>query len=203
MPRVAGAAPGFTASRSSSSRSASAPTARCSAWWTPRSSGPSPSPNPTARHAVGALAALPAQPRLAAEFSGLERAAAAFASFAAIAGGSRTLTRQWRRGRTDPRPGGHLAVLRRARDPSDRGRARSARRTPPGADVVVLGERLWRSRFGGDPSIVGRAVTLDGQPYTVAGVVPAAIPDPLRGRHVDAVRAAAQPRTAAASTTCR
>jgi putative ABC transport system permease protein len=39
--------------------------------------------------------------------------------------------------------------------------------------MVVLGERLWHSRFGGDPSIVGRAITLDGQSYTVAGIVPA------------------------------
>jgi predicted permease len=39
------------------------------------------------------------------------------------------------------------------------------------ADVVVLGHRLWRERFGSDPSIVGRAVVLDGKPYTVVGVV--------------------------------
>jgi putative ABC transport system permease protein len=37
---------------------------------------------------------------------------------------------------------------------------------------VVLSETFWRSRFGGDPSIVGRAVRLDGEDYTVVGVVP-------------------------------
>ena len=39
--------------------------------------------------------------------------------------------------------------------------------------LVVLSERLWRIRFGGDPAIIGRAITLDGQPYTIVGVVPA------------------------------
>src|SRR6266851_2628658 len=38
--------------------------------------------------------------------------------------------------------------------------------------VAILGDGLWHSRFGGDPAIVGRSITLDGQPYTVAGVLP-------------------------------
>ncbi len=41
-----------------------------------------------------------------------------------------------------------------------------------GARVVVLGEQLWRERFGADPSVVGRAIALDGAPHTVVGVVP-------------------------------
>ena len=40
------------------------------------------------------------------------------------------------------------------------------------ANVVVLGENLWRSRFGADPTITGRTIPLDGQPYTVVGIVP-------------------------------
>ena len=39
-------------------------------------------------------------------------------------------------------------------------------------NVVVLGEAFWRTRFGGDPGIVGRDLRLDGEPYTVVGVVP-------------------------------
>ena len=38
--------------------------------------------------------------------------------------------------------------------------------------VVLISHRLWRQRFEGDPSIVGRVVTLNGQAFTVAGVMP-------------------------------
>ena len=38
--------------------------------------------------------------------------------------------------------------------------------------VVVLGHRSWLQRFGGDPSIVGRIVTLDNEPYTIVGILP-------------------------------
>ena len=38
--------------------------------------------------------------------------------------------------------------------------------------VVVLSDALWRSRFGGDPGVVGRTVTLNEQPFTVVGVAP-------------------------------
>ena len=39
--------------------------------------------------------------------------------------------------------------------------------------AVVLGERLWRRRFGADPGIVGRILTFDGRPHLVVGVMPA------------------------------
>lgn len=43
----------------------------------------------------------------------------------------------------------------------------------PGAPrAVLLGYKLWRRRFGGDPQILGRPVTLNGEPYTVVGVMP-------------------------------
>jgi putative ABC transport system permease protein len=38
--------------------------------------------------------------------------------------------------------------------------------------VIILSHGLWQSRFGGDPAIVDRAITLDGQSYTVVGVMP-------------------------------
>ena len=40
-------------------------------------------------------------------------------------------------------------------------------------DVVVISAGLWRRRFGGDPAIVGRPVSLDGRARTVIGVLPA------------------------------
>jgi len=41
-----------------------------------------------------------------------------------------------------------------------------------GPNVVMLSDRLWRRRFGGDPTIVGRQITLDDNLYTVIGVMP-------------------------------
>jgi predicted permease len=38
--------------------------------------------------------------------------------------------------------------------------------------VVVLSERVWRTRFAADPQIVGKAVSFNGQPVTVVGVTP-------------------------------
>lgn len=48
----------------------------------------------------------------------------------------------------------------------------------PGRDnrVVLLGHRLWVERFGADPAIVGRSLTLDGASYEVVGVLPSGTP---------------------------
>ncbi len=43
---------------------------------------------------------------------------------------------------------------------------------PESGPVVVLNERLWRSRFGADPDLVGRSITLNGLAHTVVGIVP-------------------------------
>jgi putative ABC transport system permease protein len=45
--------------------------------------------------------------------------------------------------------------------------------SPTARAVVILGHALWKRRFGGDPSVVGRAVTLSGDSYEVVGVLPA------------------------------
>jgi putative ABC transport system permease protein len=43
----------------------------------------------------------------------------------------------------------------------------------PGAPAVaLLAHELWQRRFGGDPSIVGRDVVMNGAPYRIAGVLP-------------------------------
>lgn len=44
---------------------------------------------------------------------------------------------------------------------------------PGAARVVVLSDGLWRRRFGADPLIVGRSITFNAVPVTVAGVLPA------------------------------
>ncbi len=41
-----------------------------------------------------------------------------------------------------------------------------------GARVVILSDALWRRRFRGDRAILGRPITLDGDPYVVVGVMP-------------------------------
>jgi putative ABC transport system permease protein len=38
---------------------------------------------------------------------------------------------------------------------------------------VVISNRIWRSRFGGDPKVIGREITLDAKSYTIIGVLPA------------------------------
>jgi putative ABC transport system permease protein len=43
---------------------------------------------------------------------------------------------------------------------------------PGAAGVALLSEALWRRRFGGSADAVGRALTLDNQPYTIIGVLP-------------------------------
>jgi putative ABC transport system permease protein len=43
--------------------------------------------------------------------------------------------------------------------------------------VAVISHAFWISRYGGDPGIVGRTISLDGEPYTVIGVMPARIFD--------------------------
>ena len=43
---------------------------------------------------------------------------------------------------------------------------------PNGPAVVVVSDGFWRLRLGGDPDVIGRAITLDGRPWTVVGVMP-------------------------------
>src|ERR1700692_495274 len=43
----------------------------------------------------------------------------------------------------------------------------------PGSDpVIVLGYSFWKVRLGGDPTVVGRKVLVDGHPFTIIGVAP-------------------------------
>lgn len=54
------------------------------------------------------------------------------------------------------------------------GRTFAANENQVGNDLeVVLSNRIWRRRFGGDPKVIGRKITLDAKNYTVIGVLPA------------------------------
>jgi predicted permease len=57
--------------------------------------------------------------------------------------------------------------------PAAHGRWFTADEDKPGADqVAVLSDAFWRRRFGGDTTIIGRTLRLEGQPVTVVGVMP-------------------------------
>jgi putative ABC transport system permease protein len=43
----------------------------------------------------------------------------------------------------------------------------------PGSRAVLLGFSLWKERFGSDPKVVGKTITLDGEPHTVVGIMSA------------------------------
>jgi putative ABC transport system permease protein len=45
---------------------------------------------------------------------------------------------------------------------------------PGGPKVVVLAYKFWQRRFSGDPSVVGRTLIFDGEPYDMIGVMPVA-----------------------------
>ena len=54
--------------------------------------------------------------------------------------------------------------------------------TPDGWRVVVLSHGLWQRRFGADPSVVGRVITMNDQPYTIVGIMAASF-EPLISEH--------------------
>jgi predicted permease len=41
-----------------------------------------------------------------------------------------------------------------------------------GGKAVVIGHRLWMSRFAGDPAVLGQSAVLDGEPHRIVGVLP-------------------------------
>jgi len=43
---------------------------------------------------------------------------------------------------------------------------------PAGGQLAVISSSLWRRRFGGDPTIIGRSISLNGQNVVVVGVMP-------------------------------
>jgi len=58
-------------------------------------------------------------------------------------------------------------------------------RAPDAHPVAVLSYGLWVRRFGADPAVVGRQITLNGQGHTVVGVAPAEFSGTIRGAAPD------------------
>lgn len=127
------------------------------------------------REEVGALRKVyPTMPANASHFLEWRRACTACEGLAAIKRASLTLTS----------PGGDPERLGAARVSATLfpllgvrpALGRGFREDEDGQDnphVVVLSDGFWRRQFGADPSVVGRAITLNDAPYTVVGVMPA------------------------------
>jgi predicted permease len=60
------------------------------------------------------------------------------------------------------------------------GRLFTAEEADRGDRVVLISERLWRTRFGGAADIVGRRIGIEGEPHTIVGVLPARFAFPER-----------------------
>ena len=95
-----------------------------------------------------------------------------------LAGGYRTVERNLTVGNGVPEPiavaeisasafeiAGRAPILGRTLSPADE--------SPGAGPVVVIGEDVWRRRFGSDPAIIGRRARLGGVEATVVGVMPA------------------------------
>jgi len=67
------------------------------------------------------------------------------------------------------------------------GRTFVADEDKPGTKVAILSESLWKRRFGGDPSVIGRAITLSSESYTVIGVVRSTTQLPAFGKSRDEI----------------
>ena len=52
------------------------------------------------------------------------------------------------------------------------------------ASAVVISHSLWQSQFGGDPAVLGRAINLNGAPYTIIGVMPPTFYFPSRDKQL-------------------
>ena len=54
-----------------------------------------------------------------------------------------------------------------------------------GTSGVVIGDELWRSQLDGDPGVLGRRVTIAGEPFTIVGVVSSSSLAPMHDQGVD------------------
>src|SRR3954462_15581865 len=55
---------------------------------------------------------------------------------------------------------------------------------PGGANVAGLSHTFWQKQFGGDQSILGQTLTLNGKPFTVIGITPPSLKFPFQQQHL-------------------
>ena len=85
-----------------------------------------------------------------------------------------TLDRRRQRRGDRRRRGGRRVLRGRSRQAAARPRVSPRGRRARRADTSsILSDGFWKSHFGGAPDAIGRTLTLDGEPYTVVGVMPA------------------------------
>ena len=65
------------------------------------------------------------------------------------------------------------------------GHAFSAQEDKPGVHAVILSHGLWQRRFNSDTQVIGRAVTINNQSFSVVGVMPAGFTFPIRSEPVE------------------
>lgn len=95
--------------------------------------------------------------------------------------------------------GNYFAVLG---TPPALGRLLAPADDSPGAEwVIVLSDALWRRRFGADPAIVGRVLQLNGESWTVVGVLPREFRPPL-GTTPEVYRALRRPANSGCGRGC-
>jgi putative ABC transport system permease protein len=107
----------------------------------------------------------------AAEFNIWRRQTGTFQDVSAYRDGTITLT-----GNTYPE---QVSMVQASADgfrlfgaPFQRGRGFTTEEDRPGgALVAVITDELWRRAFGGDPQLIGKAISLGGQPHTVVGIL--------------------------------
>lgn len=107
------------------------------------------------------------------DFESIRASASAFAQLAASQQQPATLLRvkdETERVRTLSVTGGYFHLL--GIQPLAGRLIEAADADPAAAASVVISERLWRQAFDADPSVVGRAVGINGVPHTVVGIVP-------------------------------
>ncbi len=108
-----------------------------------------------------------------AQYFDIRESTTAFASLAIAIGGNENLTGQGEPSRVGViRVSSNLLPMLGVR--ALYGRLFDAADDVPGREgAAVLGHGTWVRRFGADPGVVGRAITLNGTPYTVVGILPA------------------------------